>query len=49
MNEIIAFLTAGAFVYFGLKVKFAFGDPVYYILVGLMLLGGFLISYYKGV
>ncbi len=49
MSEIIAFLTAGAFVYFGLKVKFAFGDPVYYVLVGVMLLGGLLISHYKGI
>lgn len=47
--EIIGFLTAGAFVYLGLKIKFAFGDPIYYILVAFCLLVGGLITHFKGV
>jgi len=49
MIEIIGFLTAGAFVYVGLKIKLAFGDPAYFVLVALCLVGGLLISHFKGV
>lgn len=46
MGEIVFFLTAGAFVYFGFKIKAAFGDPLYYFLVIALLIGGFLIERY---
>jgi len=47
MDEIISFLTAGAFVYLGLKVKIGFGDVAYFVLVAVSLVGGFLISHYR--
>lgn len=49
MGEIIGFLTAGAFVYLGLKIKFGFGDLTYYTLVLGCLIVGWLISHFKGV
>lgn len=49
MSEIIGFLTAGAFVYLALKVKLAFGDGSYYLLVLLALLVGSILSHIKGV
>ena len=44
MREIIAFLTAGSFVYLALKIKDGYGDPAYYCLVIACLVAGYMIG-----
>jgi len=48
LNEILGFLTVGVFVYLGLKIKFIFGDPIYYTVVVLCLISGLLLTHYSG-
>jgi len=45
---VLEILTAGAFVYFGLQIKWSLGDGVYYPVALFAIVTGFAMAYTRG-